>query len=186
MWYVLQTHIGQEEDAVKRCMEYISGDVLKDCFILKYERKMKYQGEWMIKELPMFPGYLFLDLKVKDKSDEKDINTGEEKRIYGNLKKVVNIIPEIYKIMKLNEILYYLEEGKIKWLLELVGEKHVISASEGVIENGILKISNGPLVGMERYIKKIDRHKRIAAIEIPFLCEEKKSLRVGLEITRKS
>ena len=191
MWYVLQTHIGQEEDAVKRCMEYISRDVLKDCFVLKYERKMKYQGEWVIRELPMFPGYLFLDLKVEDKSDEKEkifienVDTREEKRVCRNLKEVVNIIPEIYRIMKLNEILYHLEEREILRLLVMGGNNHVISVSEGVIENGNLKISKGPLVGIESGIKRIDRHKRIAMLKVPFL-KETREVRVGLEITRKS
>ena len=39
--------------------------------------------------------------------------------------------------------------------------------SQGYIKNGITHIVTGPLVGMERRIRKIDRHKRLANIEMP-------------------
>lgn len=56
--------------------------------------------------------------------------------------------------------------------------------SKGVIRNGRPVITSGPLKGREGLIRKIDRHKRIADIEIP-LAGERRQVTVGLEIYEK-
>ena len=60
----------------------------------------------------------------------------------------------------------------------------MIGMSKGVIRDGNAVITKGPLKGRERLIRKIDRHKRIAEIEIP-IGSDKKRVAVGLEIYKK-
>lgn len=61
---------------------------------------------------------------------------------------------------------------------------NIVQMSKGVIQNGTLVVLNGPLEGREHLIQKIDRHKRTAKIEVPFL-EKKICITVGLEIYTK-
>lgn len=63
------------------------------------------------------------------------------------------------------------------------GPSHVVGFSRGTIDNGRTIIDEGPLRGHVDRIKKIDRHKRIAYLDIGLL--DQKQVRVGLEIVRK-
>ena len=56
--------------------------------------------------------------------------------------------------------------------------------SVGVIEKDKVKIQEGPLVGMEGLIKKIDRHKRQAVLEMEMF-GRKVEMKVGVEIVEK-
>ena len=54
-----------------------------------------------------------------------------------------------------------------------------------ICQRWMTHITHGPLFGMERRIRKIDRHKRIARIEAP-LKHISDSLLAGLEIVSKA
>lgn len=71
------------------------------------------------------------------------------------------------------------------FLKELCKEDSLIDLSRGVIKDGILTITSGPLKGRERLIRRIDRHKRTAEIEIP-IDGKRWQVTVGLEIYEKS
>ena len=57
--------------------------------------------------------------------------------------------------------------------------------STGIIENSQIRILEGPLVGMEGTIRKIDRHKRKAWLEIEMFGRTVE-MQVGLEVIAKS
>ena len=56
--------------------------------------------------------------------------------------------------------------------------------SEGYIEGDKVRVTAGPLCGLEGLIKKIDRHKRTACLEFDMFGQTV-STSVGLEITEK-
>lgn len=56
--------------------------------------------------------------------------------------------------------------------------------SSGIIENDRVQILSGPLMGMEGNICRIDRHKRMAYMEIEMFGRTVE-MKVGLEIIRK-
>ena len=56
--------------------------------------------------------------------------------------------------------------------------------SYGMIEGDRVRIISGSLVGMEAVIRKVDRHKRVAYIEMRIFGEIK-LVEVGLEIVAK-
>ena len=60
MWYVMQVRTGTEENIRCQCQRLISSNVLERCFILYYQQKKRFQGEWHIQERILFPGYVFL------------------------------------------------------------------------------------------------------------------------------
>lgn len=61
----------------------------------------------------------------------------------------------------------------------------VIEMSSGVIEHDRVIVNTGPLQGLEGSIRKIDRHKRLACLEIQMLGRVK-TIVVGLEIVSKT
>lgn len=63
-------------------------------------------------------------------------------------------------------------------------ETHVVQMSEGFIEGDRVLVTRGPLKGHELEIKRINRHKREAELEVPILGRTKR-IKVGLEIVSK-
>ena len=68
--------------------------------------------------------------------------------------------------------------------LTLVDADEIVEMSQGIIEHDEVKILSGPLKGMEGIVKRINRHKRTAVIELG-LFERVLQVEVGLEITEK-
>ena len=63
-------------------------------------------------------------------------------------------------------------------------EKQEVEMSIGIIEGDRVHIFEGPLQGMEGLIRKIDRHKRMAYLEVEMF-GRMVEMRVGLEIIEK-
>ena len=60
----------------------------------------------------------------------------------------------------------------------------LMEMSEGVIEGDCVMVIRGPLKGHEARITRIDRHKRLAWVDMDMLGRHK-AIRVGLEIVSK-
>lgn len=69
-------------------------------------------------------------------------------------------------------------------LKSMCQKDNLIGISSGIIKDGYPIVTDGPLQGKEKLIRKIDRHKRIAEIEI-FLAGRQKRVTVGLEVYEK-
>ena len=59
-----------------------------------------------------------------------------------------------------------------------------ISMSTGYIKDGTTHVTQGPLQGREKFIRRIDRHKRLAWLVLP-AGDGQQELRTGLEIISK-
>ena len=57
--------------------------------------------------------------------------------------------------------------------------------SRGIIKSGELVILSGPLMGRTAQVKKIDRHKRLAYVEVEML-GRKNLVKLGLEVIEKT
>lgn len=168
MWYVIQVRTGQEEKIKMQCQKNIASDVLRECFIPYYEEQKHIKGKWETQKKILFSGYVFLD-------------TEEIMQLYADLKQVSGLT----KLLKTGEEVIPLTEKEMGFLDSFGGQKKIVSVSEGVIEHTKVIVNSGPLVGKEGYIKKIDRHKRKAFLEIPMFGKMQK-IQVGLEIVSKT
>ena len=63
-------------------------------------------------------------------------------------------------------------------------ENRTVEMSTGVVEGDDVIILNGPLMGHAGWIKKIDRHKRLAYLEVEMLGRTT-TVKLGLEIVVK-
>ena len=168
-WYVIQVRSKLEEKIKKSCEMIISKEFLKECFIPRNLRLKKINGKWIEDEEILFNGYVFL---VSDTPDE----------LFLELKK----IPDLTKMLgKSNNEIFPLYDDEVAFLKSLSNDGHVVEMSTGIIINDLVNITSGPLQGKEGIIKKIDRHKRIAFIEVE-LFGKTTIAKVGLEIISKT
>lgn len=167
MWYVMQVRTGTEENIRCQCQRLINSNVLERCFIPYYQQKKRFQGEWHIQERILFPGYVFL--------------------IAENPEKLVNELRKVIGLTKLigtgDEIIPLVQE-EIDLLMKIGTDKQLVEMSSGIIENDRVQILADPLMGMEGNIRRIDRHKRMAYMEIEMFGRTVE-MKVGLEIIRK-
>ncbi len=168
MWYVVQVHSGTEERILLQCEKKISDAGMERCFIPYYEEKRKIKGNWSVQKKILFPGYLFV---ISD-----DLTS-----LYQELKGVIGLT----KLLGTGDEIVPLKQEEIEFLQRFGGEEQVVEMSEGIIENDKVIILSGPLKGLEGYIRKIDRHKRKAYLEMPMFGQIQ-NIEVGLEVVAKS
>ena len=77
-----------------------------------------------------------------------------------------------------------LSQEEIDLLLRMGSDSQLVEMSSGIIENDRVQVLSGPLKGMEGSIRKIDRHKRMAYLEVEMFGRTVE-MKVGLEIVSK-
>lgn len=167
MWYVIQVHTGTEQKICTKCEKIISASILERCFIPYYECKKKFGGKWHIERKVLFPGYVFLV-------------TDQLKELYQGLVQIIGMA----RLLRIEDEILPLSPQEVNLLLKLGGEEQVVEMSEGIIAGSQVQVYKGPLSGMEGTIRKIDRHKRKAWIEIEMFGGSQ-LVEIGLEIVRK-
>lgn len=168
MWYVIQVRTGAEENIRLQCEAKIPQDVMERCFIPYYEERRRIRGEWMTLKKILFPGYVFL---ITEKIEE----------LYMQLKKVTGLT----KLLGAGDDIIPLTEAETEFLQRFGGEKQIVEMSEGIIEHSQVRILSGPLMGIEGQIRKIDRHKRKAWLEVEMFGRIQR-VEVGLEVAMKT
>ena len=164
--YAIFTREGCEE-TLKNEIEERFIRLEEEVYILMVNRLKKYDGEYRIVARSLFPEYVFID-------------TEDDDRLSINLRRNREIRALLFSSDP-DENIVVLGKEEEKILDRLCGKDHILDISYGYKDEDGVHITTGPLVGMERIIKKVNRHKRIAVIEIDFL-SKKKELIVGLDI----
>lgn len=167
MWYVVQVQTGTEESIRIQCQKRIPKSILTRCFIPYYEEKKRIRGEWVTQKKVLFPGYLFM---VTDELEE----------LYLQLKYVEGLT----RLIGTGDEIVPLNSDEEAFLRRMGGEEQVVRMSEGIIEGAQVHVTIGPLQGMEGYIRKIDRHKRKAYLEVSMFGRIQ-YIQVGLEVVAK-
>lgn len=167
-WYVIQVKSGREEKIKETCQHLISPEIYEACFVPKCKRMKKYHGKWDEVEEILFKDYVFMI------TDHIDV-------LFNQLK----LIPDLTKVLGNDgsNILPILED-EAKALLKFGKSKHIIEMSKGYIVGDEVNIISGPLVDYHGKIAKINRHKRVAFIELK-LFDQITTVKVGLEVISK-
>lgn len=168
MWYVIQVLTGKEDDVVSHLQKTLPAGLALECFNPCYEVNKKVRGSWHTVARPMFPGYVIVD-------------TCEPAQVAGCIKRLPNAV----RILGNGDAYVPLARNHMEWIGGFTSKEHrVIKTSSGVIEGDRVMVTDGPLVGMESCIKKIDRHKRLAFAEFD-LCGRTVLVKLGLSIVRR-
>jgi len=167
-WYAVQVRRGKEEEIMKKCAILVDKDALIECFVPKTKRMKKFRGKWREVQEILFKGYIFM---ISDHVDQ----------LFNELKK----IPELTKILGNDgQEIYPVRKDEVLFLTRFGGDQHIVEMSLGFIEGDQIIITHGPLQGQEGNIVKIDRHKRIAYINVSLFGQVTR-VQVGLEIVSK-
>ncbi len=175
MWYVIQVISGQENQTILLIEKMVSEGTIKQCFVPIRRLKKKFCGAWHDVTEKLFPGYVFLI-------------TEQPQLLYEELKSV----PALTKILGRNEEYFTpLTETDVQIMKKLQdgvesNQSWGIEISEVLVEAGNrIKILSGPLVNLKGQIKKINLHKRIAAVEVEFM-GRKTVVNLGIEMVERT
>lgn len=168
MWYVVQVVGGQEKRVLTLMQKIVADDLLQECFIPQYEIMRKTQGVWKKRVEVLLPGYLF-------------VATDQPDRLMVELQKV----PAFTKLLGNNDVFIPLNDQEVTFFESFTEPQHrTVTMSEGIIDGDDIVILKGPLMYQTGLIKKIDRHKRLAYLEMSIM-GRKKIVKLGLEIVEK-
>lgn len=180
MWYLLPCPPGSEERILQKYRKSVDGKILSDVFLFTCDRMRKYLGAWHHEQNNLFPGYIFLESdearsvrQVREShlrmmKEEEKMDSGGSVGTEWDITPLRTLLPEEQEVLG-----------------ALGNERHHVAMSKGVIRGGVTFVTEGPLMGRENLIARIDRHKRTAFLKIP-MPAGKCGVQVGLEITEKT
>lgn len=172
-WYVLFVKVGYENRVLNQFKTYFNKEHIVP-FIPKIEIFHKYANKCIQKENKiMFPGYIFIES-----------NYGSVVLV-GMINKFINDHEAPLKLLKYGDSCdYAMRKCEKSLLLSFYNKESCIEASTGLIQGDKTTVIHGPLKGRENIIKKIDRSRRKAIIEVDFMgrCVP---ITVGLDILKK-
>lgn len=169
-WYILFVRTGCEEKIVTVLNKKLDLNRFR-AFLPKKETIFRRKGVDNINTEILFPGYVFIE------TSETYIGLNNE------------ILSFVNKLKGVYRFLYYadktdaaLHEDEKKEIVTMCGdENYCLRNSIGIIEGDKVQILSGALMGKEAAIRKINRHKRQAVIEI-IIFGEIREISVALEI----
>lgn len=161
-WYVLFALVAKEN---KLCSVRRRKGL--DAFIPKieyYRRDIKGNTLKML-----FPGYIFVRSEMKQSDfDNLLYELGEQR-------------DGLIKQLK-DDGVTALRDEEIEMFNKLLNSEGILEMSQAFIEDNKAKVIYGPLIHYQDHIVKIDKHNRIAVLDIEFL---KRHILAGLEIKSK-
>lgn len=166
--YVIQVIGGKEKRVLALLRKLVDEDLVQESFLAQYEVMKKYAGEWRKRTEVLLPGYIF-------------VVTSKPEKLAAQLKR----IPAFTRMLGNNDMFTPLSDQEIAFVNAFTDADHrTVELSQGVIEGDAIRILKGPLMNQLGLIKRIDRHKRLAYLEIEML-GRKKTIKLGLEIVTK-
>lgn len=170
MWYVMQVQTGNEEMIIKLCEQVINTRKYERIFLPKCVTLKKRHGEWKELIQTLFPGYIFID------TDENRIT---------DIIRACYAIPEVTKVLRSAENFTPIHELEQTYLREMMDDEDIVRPSIGYQVGEHVEILSGPLRYGHAEICYVDRHKRVAEIEVELFGRYTKA-KVALEVIGKT
>lgn len=152
-WYVLHA----ESQNCKKIVSQLNSNEEINAFQPRFE---KWFSNSKIKEFQigyMYPGYIFIKTELS---------------------------LETLKNRYMNEYPVFMMDASVKTIMEkMMDDSGIIRCSKGDIINKKLKVYEGPLKGLEDNVKHINRHKKVAFLDIPFY--DHMLMKIPLEVVNK-
>lgn len=148
-WYVLHVRTGKEIEIQNTLIKH-----LPQCKTMVPRRLMMERKNGVIKKVirDLFPGYVF-------------VHTFMDAAVYYNLTGT----PSVIKILGSDRGPQPVPDEEMLQILRFHGSGDPLGISEMYIEGGKVKITDGPLLGMEGQIVKIDARRQRAKVNISLM-----------------
>ncbi len=151
-WYVARVPEGREAWTCARLRRIFSAELLEDAFEVRKERWFHRAREgWSLQCVPSYAGYIFLVTR-----DAPALNAE-----LAALSFPVGLVGRSD-----GRSWAPLAEGARMWFEHSLDGDRVLRNSTAEIVDGALHVLEGPLVGQEGRIRKIDRHRRVCLVSV--------------------
>jgi len=163
-WVVLFARTGSEEKLVEELEKKLSAYGFVP-FAPTKEKKQRSKGIITKKSERMFPGYILLQTEnepgqigEKLRAGLRTIDAAKERR-------------DVFRILHYGDDQQdiIMHEAERVQLERLLNEEFCVAGSVGFVEGDRVWVTSGPLKGLESSIKKINRHKREAIVEMEMM-----------------
>ena len=151
-WYGLFVLTGNEDKVKERVKYRLPGDY--KVVVPKRKLKLRKGGIWKVESKVLFPGYVLMNGEINSE-------------IYYLLKS----IPDVFKLLRTGSSFAAIDDREMEVLSRLICNGEEIGFSKVLMENGRVRVLDGPLVSFEGIIQSIDRRKERAKVLLNFLGE---------------
>lgn len=151
-WYALFVNTGQE-DKVKEKIYFKLKDEIT-AIVPKRKMRERKEGKWEDKIRVLFPGYILLNGCI-------------------TLAKynMIRQIPGVIRLLSDSDGPQEIDEHEIRVIKGLISHNELIGYSSIYLNNGRIIVSEGPLLGLEGYIKALDKRKGRVKVMLNLLGE---------------
>ncbi|WP_027631046.1 antiterminator LoaP [Ruminiclostridium cellobioparum] len=170
-WYILFVRTGRELKVEQFLRERLDSDIFNP-FVPLQQFLFKTKGIVKKELKPLFPSYVFIESEIPGQEFIKRTKT------------LLCVSRDIVHILRYSDTEIAMRESEKQLLLSLCNDDRCIESSNGISEGNRIHILDGPLKGWESNVKKVNRHKRQAWVEIE-LMGSIRLVSVALEIVEK-
>lgn len=149
-WYLVHTPNGKERETCEKVRCIIPHNLMQDAFVMQKEFWFKRDGAWSLQTKPMYKEYFFVATHDAAALDRALAQLSFGCRIAGSRERAYMSMPDDAQ----------------DWYRSVLDADGVVRNSVARIDDGVLHIEQGPLVGQEARVKKIDRHKRWCLVDV--------------------
>lgn len=153
--------------------EFINSYEEMEAIVPSRIKLIKKRTEVVREEQLLFPGYVF----IKTSKENKEFRTFIQSYVY-TIKGFIKILSHS------DSDISALSKEETHSITPFFKNDGLFESSVGFVKDDKVVVTSGPLMGLESQIKYIDRHKKMAILEIP-LFNEVKEVKVSLEILSK-
>lgn len=165
-WYMAACPVGSEQSTCDKLRACVSADVLYDAFVPRAERIGKFSGVWVTRVVDLFRGYF-----VVVSSDS-----------YGLAKQLGRLTFPVWLCGAVGRGFAPIDREAQTFLEQSMDMDHVVRCSEAVIVGDELRVYDGPLVGQEARITKLDRQKSFARVRVGGVADKPFTLSLPLAV----
>ena len=170
MYYVIQVKTGKEQQAIEDILKNKPDDASFDVFSPYRKSLRKYKGETKEVIERCFPGYIFVETNnVRELFRQLYFTPGFQK-LLGREEGTENFVPLDKDESRMIDILYSANNNRITEISNIE-----------VKEGEVIRVLDGPLMGLETQIKKVNLHKRTVLVEF-MMCGRLVTAPIGINI----
>lgn len=147
-WYPVWAP-GRERATCERLRAALPAGLLADAFVLRREQWRKRRGAWECRVAPLWEGWLFAATPDAGALGRAMAGLSFPARLAGDGGRPAPLDPAAQA-----------------WYGRACDRGHVIRTSTGVIAGGGLRVLEGPLVGQEARVAKVDRHRCVCWVAV--------------------
>ena len=163
---MVQVQTGRELETAEKCRNQIIKPG-EDVFVVLAERMRQIGREWELRQSVIFKSYIFVETADID-----------------SFRLRLSKIEAMTKVLSTGEEVTPIRPEEEEFLKRLGGKEHIARYSQGYMVGDKLVVTEGALQGCGGRCKWIDRHRRIAVIEIE-LMGRVVDVKLGLGVVKK-